>query len=282
MRTILVGMESAVSLLTVLVPVLYALTAANSISMFVTRGQGFRKGSLPLLGVTVGLHALLLGLKAGSTARCPIATLLEAVGMMGFSLGAVFFVLEMRRGSRPTGILIMPLAFVLVLIATIFGRGPVEVTEALKNPWFSIHSAAAVIAVAALAISCVHGIFYLLLYRQIKTHRHGRLFRHLPPLTVLSRMTLMSAVIGWLLLLVTILAGYAWGVESGRLADMHGDPLFLVTNAAWLLYSIGLGARYLVGWRGRFTVYLSVCGFAFLIVSLVAATLIWPSMHSVR
>jgi ABC-type transport system involved in cytochrome c biogenesis permease subunit len=84
------------------------------------------------------------------------------------------------------------------------------------------------------------------------------------------------------MLLLTILAGYVWGMESDRLSDMHGDPLFLVTFAAWLLYTIGLGARYLAGWRGRFTVYLSVCGFAFLIVSLVAATLIWPSMHSVR
>jgi ABC-type uncharacterized transport system permease subunit len=275
-------MEFAVDLLTVAVPILYALTALNSILLFVSRGERLRACSLPLLGATVGLHALLLGLKASTTVRCPIATILEAVGVMGLALGAVFLVLELRRGSRPTGILILPLAFVLVLIATVFGGGPVEVTEALKSPWFSIHSAAAVIAVAALAVSCVHGVFYLLLYRQIKTHRHGRLFRGLPPLTVLARMTLMAAVIGWALLLVTILAGYVWGVKSGGLADMHGDPLFLVTVAAWVLYSVGLGARYLVGWRGRFTVYLSICGFAFLIASLVAATVFWPSMHSVR
>lgn len=276
---ILGGMETAVGVFTVLLPVLYALTALQSVWVFVEGGE---KGSTVgrwLLRGTVAVHLAALATTAAWFGRCPLASVREALGLTAFSLAAVYLVLETRGGSRPTGILILPLAFLLELMAALIRKAPDSVNPALQDPWFSIHAAAAVLGIAALAISFVHGVFYLLLYRQIRTHRHGLLFRRLPPLTVLNRMALLSAVIGWGLLLVTIVAGYIWGAQAGKLAEMHRDPLFMVTIGCWLVYTVGLAIRYLGGWRGRYAVYLSVCGFAAFLLSLVAVTFLFPSMH---
>lgn len=268
--------------LRVLIPVLYALAATNSVVLFVTRADFCRRASKPLLGTTVLLHAFALGLAAVLARRCPLGTVFETTGLMAFSLAAVYTYLEFRSGTRPTGILILPLAFLLELLAAAFPVPAVEPNPALKSPWFSLHAASAVLGVAALAVSFVHGVFYLLLYRRIRAKRFGILFRRLPPLAVLNRMTHMATVVGWVLLFVTIVAGYVWAAKEESLERLARDPLFFVTLGVFLLYSAALGIRFVAGWRGRYTVYVSVCGFAVLLVCLICVSFLLPSLHEFR
>lgn len=275
-------MGYAAEILTTLLPVLYALAAANSIARFVSETEFTRRAEKPLLAFAVGAHALAMALRAALTGRCPLGTVFEAMGLVAFSLAAVYLYLALRQSSRPTGILILPLAFLLEVVAVAFRRTGGPVNENLSNPWFSIHATAAVFGISALAVSFVHGIFYLLQYRQIKRHQFGLLFRRLPPLAALNRMTQMAAVVGWSLLTVTIAAGWLWAAGDDRVAELHRDPLFLITAGTWLLYSAGLGIRYLAGWRGRYSVYLSVCGFALLLVSMVLVSFMFPSLHEFR
>jgi ABC-type uncharacterized transport system permease subunit len=275
-------MDSVVQMLRVFVPVLYALAAANSVIVFVTRSDSALRASKPLLGVTVGLHAASLVLRAALTGQCPLGTVFEAMGLMAFSLAAVYALLELLRGTRPTGILILPLSFLLVLLSSSFPAGPEETNPNLSDPWFSAHSASAVFAIAALAVSFVHGILYLLLYREIRDHRFGVLFRRLPPLAVMSRMTNLAAVVGWCLLTVTIVAGSVWARGEGKTGELLTDPLTLVICGAWVLYAVGLGVRFLAGWRGRYTVYLSVCGFVLILLCMLVVSFAFPSLHGGR
>jgi ABC-type transport system involved in cytochrome c biogenesis permease subunit len=263
-----------IDILSVLLPVLYALAMTNTIAHFVTRSDFTRRVEIPVLAVTVGAHALLLVLTSIQLRRCPMGGIFEAMGLMAFALTAVYFAVSLRSGSRPTGILILPIAFLLEVFAAAAQPadvGPPDgpVNAALTSPWFNIHVLAAVLGFAALAVSFVHGVFYLYMYRQIKGHRFGLFFRRLPPLAVLSRMTETGAIVGWAFLGIVIGAGIARAVQDGRLADLRGDLMTLIVAGAWLLYTVGLAVRFLAGWRGRYTVYLSVVGFTVLLLSLI-------------
>jgi len=267
-------MSYFVDILTVLLPVLYALAVTNSIAHFVTQSDFTRKADRPVLAVTVGAHALLLVLTSIELERCPMGGVFEAMGLMAFALSSVYFGISLRTGTRPTGILVLPIAFLLELFSAAAepaNVGPADgpVNEALTSLWFNIHVFAAVLGFAALAVSFVHGVFYLYLYRQIKERRFGLFFRRLPPLAMLKRMTETGAIVGWILLAVVIAAGIARAVEEGRLEELHGDPMILIVSGAFALYTVGLGVRFIAGWRGRYTVYLSVFGFAVLMLSLV-------------
>jgi ABC-type transport system involved in cytochrome c biogenesis permease subunit len=275
-------MTVAVDLLWVVAPVLYGLAALVAIACFVRPDCRLRAAAMPLLLAAVGAHAALVALAAASARRCPLGTLSEATGFAGLSLAAVYAALELRGGRRPTGILVLPLAFALVLAAALTRREGVPVNPALSSPWFSLHAASAVLGIGALAVSFVHGVLYLLLYREIKARRFGLLFRRLPPLLVLQRMAHTAALIGWALLLVTLVAGTLWSLESDRAARMLRDPLFLVTAGVWGLYTVGLGLRFLGGWRGRTSVLLSVAGFLLLLLSVTAVFVIWPALHEYR
>ncbi len=272
-------MQTAVDVLSVLLPACYALAAADSIVAFVGRSEGARHFLRPLVIVALGAHLLYLGLWAAVAHRCPLGTVFEAMGIMAFSIVAVYLAVEIRGGSRPTGILILPLAFVMVLPAVAFRWREGPANPHLSDPWFSLHTLAGVLGTAALTVSFVHGVFYLLLYREIKAHRFGRLFRRLPPLAVLHRKTHTAAVVGWAFLAVTIAAGYVWAARHDALETLPADPMFLLVVAAWLLYSGGLGVRFLGGWRGRYTVFLSVGGFTVLLVALVIVAFFFPSLH---
>ena len=275
-------MDHVVQLLRVLLPVMYALSTVTSVVVFVTKSEAATKALKPLLAATVGLHAAALTLRAVLTGQCPLGTVFEAMGVMAFSLAAVYTLVEFLKGTRPTGILILPLAFLMVLLSAAFPAGPGQTNPNLSNPWFSIHAASAVFAIAALAVSFVHGVLYLLLYREIRDHRFGVLFRRLPPLAVMSRMTHLAAVVGWCLLTVTIAAGTIWSISEGKPGEILTDPLSLVIAGAWALYAAGLGVRYLAGWRGRYTVYLSVCGFALILASMLIVSFAFPSLHGGR
>jgi ABC-type transport system involved in cytochrome c biogenesis permease subunit len=63
---------------------------------------------------------------------------------------------------------------------------------------------------------------------------------------------------------------------------MLRDPMFLLTAGAWLLYAAGLAVRYLAGFRGRYTVLLSVFAFSLLILSMTAVFLFFPALHVYR
>jgi ABC-type transport system involved in cytochrome c biogenesis permease subunit len=258
----------ALDILRVLLPALYALATANSVVVFLTRSPLARRIHLPVLAVTVGAHALYLVLRAAVIHRCPMGSVSEAMGLMAFSLVAVYFVLELRTGSRPTGILILPLAFLLEVVSAVLHRDQAPVNPALTKLWFNVHVLAAVLGVAALAVSFVHGILYLHLYRQIRDHKFGVFFRRLPPLAALNRMTNLATVVGWGLLTLTIAAGALSAWQDGRLEGLHRDPLNLIVVAAWAVYTAGLTFRFVVGWRGRYTAWLSVGGFALIVVSL--------------
>jgi ABC-type transport system involved in cytochrome c biogenesis permease subunit len=267
-------MNYFVDILTVLLPVLYALAVTNSIVHFITQSDFTRKADRPLLATTVGAHALLLVLTSIELRRCPMGGIFEAMGLMAFALTTVYFVISLRTGTRPTGILVLPIAFLLELFSAAAepaNVGPLDgpVNEALRSLWFNVHVFAAVLGFSALAVSFVHGVFYLYLYRQIKAHRFGLFFRRLPPLAALKQMTETGAVVGWGLLAVMIGAGVARAMEEGRLEDLHSDPMILVVGGAFALYTVGLAVRHLAGWRGRYTVLLSVFAFAVLMLSLV-------------
>ena len=216
-----------------IVPALYGLAAVLSVLVFLGPDSRGRRAALPALLLAVSAHALEIALSAALYRRCPLGTLPEAIGITGLSLAGTYAALSLRIGRRPSGVLIVPLAFALVLASALTRRADVPVNPALKSPWFSLHVICAVLAVAALAVSFVHGVFYLLLYREIKAHRFGVLFRRLPPLAGLARMTNRASVAGFALLSVTLLAGTIYGLRSEHARSMFADPFFFVTAGAW-------------------------------------------------
>ena len=119
----------------------------------------------------------------------------------------------------------------------------------------------------------------MILYKDIKLNKFGLIFNRLPNLEVLERLSLYSAVIGFIALTIAIIIGIIWlPVAFPKFSYL--DPKLIGSTLVWLLYAIGITSKYLGNWRGKRLVLLSITGFVVAIISTILSNFIAQSFHS--
>lgn len=277
-------MNSLIPLLITMLPALYALSVAAYASIYTTDrtasgvsghvwGPGIFRGA-------VFLHVVYLIARGSTEGHLPLASLYDFLSATALSIAAVYLYLEMRQGVRTTGIFVVPLVFVIQLIASAYG----DVDAATKPPinpiWFEFHTLAAVLGYGAFFVSAIYGVLFLLLYREIKGNRLSLFFTRMPPLDTLGRMNVSAASAGLVLLALSIVMGIGWGRAAG--VRLFSDPKTWLTIGAWGVLGFAVVAHYRLGWRGPRAVVASLAGFTTLLLSRVVTDLFVRSFHTFR
>lgn len=276
-------MLTALQLLNILLPLGYLLAALAYLVVFLDSPEWAKNWATRITASVAGCHLIYLILATLAFQHIPVANAWEGFTFIAFALALVYLALEWRWKDKMTGIfLLVPVLFFQVL-SSAFVTHTREVDEILRSPLFAAHVTSALLGYVALSVGAVYGTMYSLLYRELKTHRVGLIFRRFPNLETLSRMNLGAVLVGWVALTVAILLGSAWAEELTAREWLQGtfytDPKFLLTLALWLLYGLTLGGRYLLRWPNRQVAYLSVIAFIFMFCSSLAVNLILPSFH---
>ena len=166
----------------------------------------------------------------------------------------------------------MPL---VALFAAIGLFAPLEVvTDPLlaPNPWFILHAAIALFSYGAFAVGFASALLYLVLHREIKGKRLGKIFQRLPSLGELDHMTYLSITLGFVGLTVSIVTGMVWTMlRLGTLLQWDIKEIF--TFASWLVYAMYLHSRYYGRWRGKRAALLAIAGFLVVLFNFLVVTL---------
>jgi len=269
--------HATISLLNTLLPMLYGIAAINYAIDFFREDALARRIARPLLGIVVGLHALYMALRTGLYEHIPLASIFEVMTSVAFAVSAVYFYVELRTKTHKTGMFLVSFSFLFQTVSSAFISNSGTFPDILKSPLFGVHTGAAVLGYTAFAVSAIYGILFLLLYHDLKASRFGLVYQRLPPLDVLAKMSLRAAVLGVVFLTVTIVIGVLWAGQS--FPGFYKDPKFLLTVGVWLVYAVGIGLHYWLGWSGRRTIYFSLVGFVLILLSAMAARLWLPSFH---
>lgn len=270
--------ENIVNALNILLPTLYALSWAAYALLFF-RNDPFAERAAPALLYTTGcLHALDLVVRAIHFRHFLIATVFEAFSVLAFAVLVVYVLIEWRTRVRTTGMFIVGIVFAFQLVSSLFITSPTDVNPLLREPTFVVHAFTAVLGYSGMAISAIYAVLYLMLFYDIKKQRFGLIYKQLPPLEVMAGFTYRSATLGFLFLTVAMALGLALLVEVYG-TYWRWDPKLAVTFIAWLIYSLGLGAKKLWGWSARRMALISLAGFAVIIFSLVVVNFMFTSFH---
>ncbi len=188
----------------------------------------------------------------------------DSISFMAYAIVALWLIFQGRWRVKVLGALVSPLAFLLVLYATlpISGHGP---PESIRSIWPHFHILLSVIGFAFLAIAFAAGLIYLVQDRELKLRRGAGLARvafRLPPLEVLDRVNTICLLYGFPILTVGMIMGALW--ESGRTGRFAWEPHILFSLAAWVLYLLIVFFRLVWHQRGRRAALLSVIGFLLL------------------
>ncbi len=276
-------MQTALQLLNVLLPLGYLLAALAYLVVFMESPDWAKSWATRLTASVVVAHVVYLLLVTAAFRHIPVANAWEGFTFIAFAMAAVYLALELRWKDKATGVfLLVPVLFFQVL-SSAFVTHTSEVDEILRSPLFAVHVTAALLGYVALSVAAVYGTMYALLYRELKKHRVGLIFRRLPNLETLSRLNMGAALFGWIGLTLAILLGSLWAGELTSMGRLEGsfytDPKFLLTLVLWVLYGLTLGGRYLFRWPNRRLAYLSIVAFLFMVSSSLAVNLLFRSFH---
>ena len=128
------------------------------------------------------------------------------------------------------------------------------------------------------SLSAGYGLLYLMLYHDIKSNQFGVIYKRLPDLETLERMSFAATFVGTALLTVSITLGVIWlplAIESFS----YADPKLFSAIAVWVVYVFCLVAKQVAGWKGRRMMVATLTGFILAVISIAVTTILPYGFH---
>src|SRR5437899_7205672 len=267
---------------------LYAGALAASAWHFAQRNPLIGRSASTLLIAAALAHTFVIGMQTMEAGHVPVGSATPAISMFVWLLGLAYLYTEMTTDERAMGVFILPLLVALQVIPAMRSADVEDHAAVLQGPLFGVHVSSLLFAYASFALACVIGITYVLLFKEIKAKHLGFFYARLPSLQVLDRMNQRAIVIGWIFLTVGLIVGGVWAAQARgyaagdpRVQAMSlQDPKIFVAVLCWAVYSFELFAARLIGWGGRRTAYLSVVGFAIVLLNFVPISYFLTKSHN--
>lgn len=233
------------------------------------------------LALALGLHALyfvLRGVESGGFPR--VGTTWEAISAVALCTALLFVLVERGHpesgAEASTGSVVLGTVFVLQLLAS--SSVPLDVEPARAGLVHALHVVTSALACSAVVLSGLHGGLYLLLFRQMRRRSFGVLFRRLPDLQHLSRLTRLSALSGFVLLGIGLNVGIGWAHFEGVAGFSYTDPFVLVVMLLWVHFGLVAFSGRIPGLSARRAAFAAAGGFLVLVLAFVL-TLTPASFH---
>lgn len=268
-------------ILATLLPILYGMAGLAYALIFLRDSATARQLAPRVLGTTVGIHALYLALMTAYVHRVPIASSFEMLTFLALCIAVVYVFLEHRSHTPHTGVLFVPLIFLLQTASSAFIAPDMDVHRPfLEKPIFGLHITGVLLGYSSFAVSAIYGSLYVLLYRELRAQRFGLVFQRLPPLDILSEMNFRAAAFGLFFLTVAIAAGALMSLDI--YPDFWHDPKTSLSAVTWALYALVVFARFGAGWRGPKIAWFTIIGFLLAVFSMLAVNRLFTSFHDFR
>ncbi len=244
-----------------------------------------RKNSAPLSRWTTvflisGLvcHFAALELRARRIHSVPYGDLSDSMSFFAWMIAIAYVFLFFRHRERSTGPFLLPLVIIFQLVSLVTRPASLPARKELTGPLFAFHVTMAILAYAALSLSFVLALLYLVQNRQLRQRRTGLLFSRLPALDVLDRMEHTAVAVGVAALAVSLSLGMIWAQKNwGTVWDAKLGATLLVL----VVYSVALFAAPL-GLKGKKTAFVSIFGFSLVLFSYTIVNLFFSRGHVFR
>lgn len=270
----------AIQALGVTLPVLYALCALlHGVAFAGQRSPAFAGLRRGILRVALVAHLAYFLLRGFEIHQFPVDDLWTTVSAIAFSTAVFYAAIARITGHAGSGGVALGLVFVAQWLASSLGSFVPHAREGGMSPWAVSHVAMSTIAAAALVLSGVHGLLYLMLYREMRERRFGRWFDHLPDLDVLAKMTRRSALIGFLGLTIGLNVGIGLAHAEHLQGFNYRAPEVLLSLALWVHFGVIAFSERIRGFGARRASYAAAGGLVALLLSLLLV-LLPNSFHS--
>ncbi|MEO7145095.1 MAG: cytochrome c biogenesis protein CcsA [Bryobacteraceae bacterium] len=182
--------------------------------------------------------------------QLPVYNFYESTSLCAFLIAALFLLVYWRYQFTSLSVCIFPLVFLMAEVAAMERPVATWQNTTLRDAWLVLHVLLVLLGCAALLLTAVASVFYLVQERQLKTKRRGTFFDRLPPLATLDNLITRSMAFGFAFLTLGVIAGTTWAfIELGT--RWFGDAKIAFSFFTWALCLVMIFLRATAGWRGR-------------------------------
>lgn len=201
------------------------------------------------------------------TGHMPVSNMYESVTFVSWAAMMIALVIEFRRGGGVIGFGAALLGF-LALIATSFL--PLQevrihpLRAVLRSYWLNIHVTVMLLSYGAFALAAFFASCHL-----VKSFaKRDPLFGKTPlmPAAELEEFAYRLVQVGWPLLTLGIALGAVWA-ETAWGRYWGWDPKETWAFITWVVYTIYLHTRMVIGWRDRLSSGMCVIGFLMVLLT---------------
>lgn len=234
---------------------------------------------------TVGLYSALAGffphvgsiaLRWSATGISPFISTSESLILGVFMTVLMFLIFQFStKKVRPLGVLVMPVAFVLMGWAGTLMKEVVDtLAPALQSAWIWVHIVGASIGFASVLIAAGLGLLYLL-----KEKKSGGLYDRLPEPPELDTLSYRFVAGGFVFFGFMMVSGCFWANQV-KGTYWNWDPVEVWSLVTWLIYGIYLHLRITFGWRGKRLAWYALIALLAMIVSYWGIPFTVETFHS--
>ena len=226
---------------------LYGVSAFAYIFGVIARSERLLSAGVAAAALGFVPHVASVAVRWISQGVNPFITVSESI-TLGTGVSVLLFLLVQvsTRRLRALGVLVMPVAFVLIGWAGTLRAGPSSPpVPALQSAWLWVHIVGASTGFSAVLIAAAFGLLFLL-----KERSQDGVMARLPDSRTLDELSYRFVVGGFTLYGVMIVSGAFWA-DQVKGIFWNWDPVEVWSLISWLIYGIYLHLRITFGWRGQ-------------------------------
>ena len=221
-------------------------------------------------------HVAVIGLRWSATGITPFISISESLMLGVFMTMLLFLIFQFStKRVRPLGVLVMPVAFVLMGWAgTLMKEVAATLAPALQSGWIWVHIVGASAGFAAVLIAAGLGLLYLL-----KENNSGGIYEKLPELPAIDNLGYRFVAGGFIMFGLMMISGCFWANQV-KGTYWNWDPVEVWSLVTWLIYGIYLHLRVTFGWRGKRLAWYALIALLAMIVSYWGIPFSVETFHS--
>jgi len=229
---------------------LYSIGLLHAILTVLRRRSQLFQVALAAFSVATVLHMVALVDRWATLGHLPADNFFESASLCAFLLANVFLFVYWRYQFESLGVFLFPLVFLMALV----GATEIPVSSwtdlRVRDIWLKLHVVLVLSGYAALLLTVVASIFYLIQERHLKRKSSPAFFDRLPPLGTLDNLITHGMGIGFVLITLSVIAGSTWAfIESGT--RWIAEAKIAISLITWAVYLVMIFLRTSAGWRGR-------------------------------
>jgi len=249
--------------------VLYGLGLVYALLLLAQKGERFGRIAVPAAVLGLVFHLVSLIETTLLYGYPELLTIRHAESDLALLLMGLFVFLYLRFRSAAAGLFIFPLAFLLTFGSALNLRPPEFSSPTMRSGWIMVHVSMLLIGYAALFLSFLSSLLYLVQARSLKSKQPSRLISRLPALQSLDELGYRSLLLGFPFMTLGLITGSIVAMTTYGRIDFS-DPKILLSLLMWAVYMVMVFTRWNSGWRGRRAAFLATFAFVAAIVAWVA------------